>query len=277
MPRINQDPGLQVCPDFAADQITQEQAAEQLANTWTQENDALKERWVQQQQEDQRAREQDEAEQREEEAERRCEREREKEAEQREAEKKKPKMNRVNNGRPVADAILRRPAAFTLNKLANFEYVELWYFSPDGCLDAHNTSRASADEAFGLAKLDDFMALKPVSSFRASRNVIRDEDLDWYQFFRASNSLLDHIPKAHWPQENIDSLATFFVNIQCSKLHDRSNGGKVLLTYQARVRREWHDALKRDEGFDIGIINERLMNKIADEVYDNERRAAGRR
>jgi hypothetical protein len=41
------------------------------------------------------------------------------------------------------------------------------------CVDTLDTSRASSEEAFGLAELDGFVVLKPISSFRVSRNTQR--------------------------------------------------------------------------------------------------------
>ena len=73
-------------------------------------------------------------------------------------------MNAFDILKGVEDALAPRPAPFAINKLDNFEYVELWYFTPEGCADASDFSKSSADEAFGLAQIDDVMALKPISS-----------------------------------------------------------------------------------------------------------------
>ena len=82
--------------------------------------------------------------------------------------KKKPKLQPgFDKNKIVSNFITPRPAAFALNKLENFEFVELWYFTDEGCLDASDTHRTVADEAFGLSKVDGFVALKPVASFRS--------------------------------------------------------------------------------------------------------------
>ncbi|OJA14346.1 hypothetical protein AZE42_13432, partial [Rhizopogon vesiculosus] len=46
-----------------------------------------------------------------------------------EAEKKKPKMNGSSDELFVGDFITLRPAQYAMQKINNFEYVELWYFS----------------------------------------------------------------------------------------------------------------------------------------------------
>ena len=51
----------------------------------------------------------------------------------------------------------------------------------------------------------------------------------------------------------------------------RPNGEKVLILYQAKVRRQWHDDLSRGEGFNISQINQRLLSAVAEEVWDTIR------
>ena len=80
----------------------------------------------------------------------------------------------------MADSVIAPcPSPFAINKLKSFEYVELSYFTPEGCASAAEENRATAEEAFGLTKVDGFVALKPVASFKASKNVIKDKDLSW--------------------------------------------------------------------------------------------------
>jgi len=82
----------------------------------------------------------------------------------------------------------------------------------------------------------------------------------------AKNSLITHIAQAGWPQKHIKALSLFFINLEMSPLRLEDQGEKVLLLYQARVRLHWHDALKRDEGYNIGDINDKLLQSISREV-----------
>ena len=41
-----------------------------------------------------------------------------------------------------------------------------------------------------------------------------------------------------------------------------------ILHYAARVHQDWHDCLKRQQGFSIGIINETLFRSISEELWD---------
>jgi hypothetical protein len=201
----------------------------------------------------------------------RAQNEQEAEAEKREKDKKKPKLNGFDENKTVGNFITPCPAAFALNKLENFDFVELWYFTQEGCLDASDTHRTAAEEAFGLSKVDGFVALKPVASFKASRNVLRDIDLTWRQMTMGKTLLLLHMAKAGWSEAHTTALTHFFLNLEMSDYRSRPNGERILLAYQAWVRREWHDALKRDEGFNIGILNNTLLRTIADELWDTIR------
>jgi hypothetical protein len=51
----------------------------------------------------------------------------------------------------------------------------------------------------------------------------------------------------------------------------RPDGDKILINFQAVVRREWHDALDRNEGFNIAKINPDTLRAITDEYHDRKR------
>ncbi|KAG1888049.1 hypothetical protein F4604DRAFT_1915947 [Suillus subluteus] len=182
IPRITSDPALEVQPNFespafaactaalVASSMTEEDALGQLVNGWTQERQERIDLWQQQLDEEARARQEAEQREREEkeiaDAEERC-----------ETEKKKPKINDFNADLPVSDVIIPCPSQFTLQKVKNMEFVELWYFSPDGCRKARDWNKSSADNALGLAKVDGIVALKSFSSFKASNKALQDHDL----------------------------------------------------------------------------------------------------
>ncbi|KAG2078361.1 hypothetical protein BDR04DRAFT_998940, partial [Suillus decipiens] len=51
-----------------------------------------------------------------------------------EAEKKKPKINDFMVGTSVSDTLTPCLSQYAIHKLKSFEYVELWYLSPDGVI-----------------------------------------------------------------------------------------------------------------------------------------------
>ncbi|OJA07580.1 hypothetical protein AZE42_10831 [Rhizopogon vesiculosus] len=178
-------------------------------------------------------------------------------------------MNSFSDKLFVGDFIALRPAQYALQKINNFELVELWYFSQEGCKDALSTSHTIAEDAFGFTRIDDSLAIRPLSAFEASRAVLADHQLS---FLRAKNSFLSHISKAKWPQEHVDSLSLFFWHLENHPVRNHSDiGDLVVLTYAARVRQDWHDRLKRDKGFNISVINEILLRSISEELWDKIR------
>ena len=148
MPPIERDPHLEVCPDFASAHYdplraliinagsTEEEAVAQMTNAWQQENEARREDWNHQIEDEQRAREEADQLARQQEQE-------EQDAARREKEKKKPKIGDFEANRSVSTFIPPRPSSYALNKLESFEYIELFYFTLEGCLDAVKSTHRS--------------------------------------------------------------------------------------------------------------------------------------
>ena len=76
-----------------------------------------------------------------------------KEDERKEQEKRKPKINDFDEARMVADHVMPRPSQFAIGKLKSFNFVELWYFTDEGCAEAQDTSKAQLDDVYGLTKV----------------------------------------------------------------------------------------------------------------------------
>ncbi|KAF8877728.1 hypothetical protein CPB84DRAFT_1752062 [Gymnopilus junonius] len=136
--------------------ITAEQAAECLKEAWTADNDMKKVAW-----EEQELADHDEAAQRAEEEDQHQNEELQhnEQNETREPEKKKPKLNSFVTNCPIATAIKLHPSHFALHKLEEHEYIELSYFTPDGCAEAANNDHAMAEEAFAFSKVNDLVSL----------------------------------------------------------------------------------------------------------------------
>lgn len=290
MPRITQDPHLAEVPDFASDaydvvgtalataqNITKEVAIARLAEAWKTENDARKVEWNRQVREEEEA--EAEARRAREEAEKaeREERRQEEEADKREREKKKPKLKEFVANKPVKDTSQLRPSRYAIHKLEEREYIELQYFTLEGCTEAAKFDRTVAQDAFTFAKSEDTLILKPMASYKPSSKVIPDKDLTWRQMSIARASLLHYMSKTGWPDQHVVSLAEFYLNLESHPTRLEANGDAILLMYQAQVRREWHEALRStsDElAFDISIINKKRVEAIASLMW-NARRAEG--
>lgn len=279
--RITQNPHLEALPDHAGPHydairallvntgITDEQAVQTLNTSWTRSHEERIQAWDQQVIEDAAAQEEEQRLAQEQEDQQRAQRELELENERQEVERKKPKMNDFNENAMVNDFIGPRPSAYALRRLADFEYAELWYFTQEGCADAMHQQTQNED-TFGLSKIDDVVSFRPVSALKASKNVIQDVDLTWRQMEIAKTTLIQHITKCGWPKKVVTTLAEFFMNLEVHHYRQRAYGEHALLVYQARVRRNWHDHLKQDGGFNIAIINETLLQSIHREIMDKK-------
>jgi hypothetical protein len=84
------------------------------------------------------------------------------------------------------------------------------------------------------------------------------------------NSMLHFMNKLGWPQKHIDALAHFYFKLENHPMQLRPNGDLIIIAFQAAVRREWHDALDRNEVFNISNINPETLRNIADEFHDKK-------
>jgi hypothetical protein len=280
--RLTQNPHLEAIPDHAGPHYdpvrtilvnagqTEEQAIQTLNTTWTQQHDDRVQAWDQQVAEDARIQEEEQRAIQELEDQQRAHRDLELANEQRELERKRPKMNDFNENAMVSDFLEPRPSPYALRRLEDFEYVELWYFTQEGCADAAQNQRTQNEDTFGLTKIDDMVTLRPVAALKASKNVTPDIELTWRQMEIAKTILIRQISKCCWPDKSITALAQFFMNLEVHQYRQRAFGEQALLVYQARVRRDWHDLLKRGDGntFNIALMNETLLQSIHREIMD---------
>ena len=151
-------------------------------------------------------------------------------------EKKKPKMKDFDDATTVGNYIAPRPAQYALRRIEDFEYVELWYLTTEGCSDASQHQLTQHDDAFGLAKVDDMVTLKSFSSIRASKNVVPDAELSFRQMSMAKNAFIPLMAKYQWSQKAITAFAQLFTQLELHPLRQREYGERALITYQARVR-----------------------------------------
>ena len=283
MPRITQDPTGHACPNFASltyapvrlamttgGQLNDAGSAEQLVTAWNQAWDLQAQANVAEQEEQCILAEADEARLR-------ADDERQKEEERKELEKKRLKINDFDNNKMVGDFVMPRPSQFAVSKLKSFSFIELWYFTKEGCSEAQETNRTLPEDAYGITQVDDLVALKPVTAFKASKNAISDADLTWRQMNIGKNTMLRYMEICDWPQKHTESFARFYLHLELDPMHSHPNGEWVLLAYQAKVRRQWHEDITRGQGFNIAQINHTLLATVAEEVWDTVRLDAMRK
>jgi len=183
-----------------------------------------------------------------------------------EAEKKKPKMNDFDESKQIPNILAPRPSQYALQKLKQYEFVELWYFSPDSYREAACENHSTADDALGIAKSNDILTLKPAASVKASRNALLDHKLPIADFFQAKNAFLLQAKQSNWPKKHLNALSFFYWNLEVHPMRTTHHGDEIILTYASHVRRQWHDDLKTGTAGNISIINPALLQTIGFEV-----------
>ncbi|KAJ7587764.1 hypothetical protein C8J56DRAFT_1050998 [Mycena floridula] len=177
---------------------------------------------------------------------------------------KVPKVNAALAVPTVHDAI---PSFYAIDKLEKYSYIELWYFTPEGCEDNALSQRLLDTKGYGLSRGDSSSAvtLKLISSLKTSSKIVADSLFSWEQFELDSTSFLQAIePRANWPKE----IVGHFQGIKNHSMRQEKQGveeiGKsVLICYADIIRVDWHDHILQDkETFSIGIINEDLIIQL---------------
>ncbi|KAG9308075.1 hypothetical protein JVU11DRAFT_12586 [Chiua virens] len=78
---------------------------------------------------------------------------------------------------PPPSFVPTRPSQYTLSKLQAFEYVELWYFTKEGCFEALKQARSQPEDTYGLLLTENILTLCPVASVKASKNAKSNHEL----------------------------------------------------------------------------------------------------
>lgn len=169
---------------------------------------------------------------------------------------------------PIASRIPNNPSEYAVGKMEDIEYVELWYFTTEGCKEASRATPSVADDTFGILNTKSGLALQPIKATKASRNAIVDEHLSWEQIMTARHTLIDTATKVGWDDKLTLSLAKLYINLEGLKAAGYCP--KALILYHAITRKQWHEALRgRGKPFNISIINEELFSKLENQVRDH--------
>jgi hypothetical protein len=182
--------------------------------------------------------------------------------------RKKPTFVDFDLGVSISSNLPSFPASFAMDRIKSMEYVELWYFTTEGILDANKTTLTDNDDTFGFSQTDTgHLVLRQINVSRASRNVVMDEALTWEQISTARYNLLK--AAACWPDKHRRALAEFYMNLEALKA--TGSHPPALILYQALVRRSWHATLKgRGPIFNPSNINRNLLNNLENQIRDQD-------
>ena len=149
------------------------------------------------------------------------------------------------------------------------EYVELWYFTTEGCREVSKATPTAADDTFSILNTDTGLALQSIKATKASRNAIADEHLTWEQIMTARHTLIETANRVGWPNKHTRALAEFYINLEGLKAI--GDNPRALILYHAVVQRQWHETMRgRGVPFNLSIINENLFNKLENQIRDRD-------
>ena len=170
---------------------------------------------------------------------------------------------------PIADRIPCPPSQFAAGKIESLDYVELWYFTIEGCNEASKATPTTMDDTFGLLNTETGLTLQPIKNSKASKNAINDEHLTWEQIMTARHNLIATAIQAGWPKKHTLALAELYINLESLKA--AGHNPRALILYHATVRRQWHATMKgRGQPFNISLINEKLLSDLGNQIRDRD-------
>ncbi|KAF9791939.1 hypothetical protein BJ322DRAFT_1026297 [Thelephora terrestris] len=174
----------------------------------------------------------------------------------------------IDNNVMVGDTIPLTPLAFAIKKIKAKEYVDLWYFTTEGCKEASLTM-PTAPVTLGVLDTETGMALQLVNDAKPSKRAIIDEHLTWEQLMTARHTLINLALQHGWSPQTLHALAEFYINLESLKAQGRNS--RALILYHATVRRQWHAALKPGAmRFNISLINEKLLASLENQIRDHD-------
>lgn len=115
---------------------------------------------------------------------------------------------------------------YTINKLQDIKYIELYCFSSAGCCDQADYNQSIAKEKFGIAcfslnsLMNTFLTLKPILALAYLRKIISDGKLFQKQVYNAKACFLSHFMEAGWNKTHIEAFGLFFINFDSHLFND---------------------------------------------------------
>jgi len=147
------------------------------------------------------------------------------------------------------------------------DYVELWYFTTEGCREASRATPTTTDDTFSLLNTDSGLALQSIKASKASRNAVPDENLSWEQIMTAHHTLINTANNVNWPEKHIHALTGLYINLESLKATGYNT--QALISYHATVRKQWHAAMSgQGTPFNLSNINENLLTKLENQLRD---------
>ncbi|KAJ2913980.1 hypothetical protein MD484_g6435, partial [Candolleomyces efflorescens] len=170
----------------------------------------------------------------------------------------------------------RPPVSLTpglMQRLKKVEFLDLWYCTDEGLKAMNQEVGTGVDEqTFSMTRGDDGQfAMVPTIAVKASKLLVKDEELSWEQYSVGSIRFLRFAEDAGWSRDWTDMLGRFFASLQVHEwnlvLDKTGCDRRALLIYQARQRRSWHLSIK-NEGrvLDLSVTNQTALLHAREEA-----------
>ncbi|KAH0832249.1 hypothetical protein J3R83DRAFT_13223 [Lanmaoa asiatica] len=176
----------------------------------------------------------------------------------------------------VSMVITSRPANYAIRRIETRKYVPLWYFTREGLHEAARMIRRADDNnTLDLTQTaQGGIIARAANSLAASKNAKLDHQLAFSEFLFARNLFLTAIQNANWGDATVDAFNWFFHHLENHTVREEGDRGeRALLHYAHRVRLDWHDKLKQRKAYNIGVIKDELIDKIARELDSKDVRS----
>ena len=131
--------------------------------------------------------------------------------------------------RPTPGFLDVQPAQHVIKRLKKKEYVELWYFTVQGCQDAAASDLISPKETFGFISTEKGVVIQSVNVVAISSRVVRDEDLSWEQLTEGKTRLVGCMRASGWSKQEVRQIARFYLNLNVHPVRLQQNGQKAVM------------------------------------------------
>jgi hypothetical protein len=167
--------------------------------------------------------------------------------------------------RPTPSFLDIKPARNILKRLEKKEFVELWYFTADGCRETSGADLLSSDDYNLVGTGNGRIVIRSEASAATSTKAVKDEDLSWEQLTEAKTRMVGCMKACGWSQHEVTQLVMFFLSLDVHPIRSQSYGLQTIMRYQDRVRRDWTSRLKTD-AYSISEVNDNLMKEFRDDI-----------
>ncbi|KAF8345274.1 hypothetical protein F5887DRAFT_885173 [Amanita rubescens] len=235
--------------------LTPEQTIQTLDHLWTLHNDRDKEVWDRRLEETARA-----------------EAERAREAEEINVRRRREEEEEADTAR--REDKKKHKAKYAAIPDAMGDFIELFYFTNKGLAEAEKAELE--DDSIVLVKEGESHSWVPSTSTRSGKqSVTKDEDLTWEEFLEAAPRMINFMKLSEWPEDHVDMFIQFWSNLQTHDWRFSSDvfSKRALLVYQGQQRKRWHLTISSGNGWSLAHINEVVLKRTKDALFDEARTA----